>query len=464
MPLVPIRASPRPDPSPPPPRPPNDFRPIPPSPCASPILGPLRCPIASRVPFSSATPKTSLFPLPPPSALSRPISAISAGSSILRWARASRRGAVLPPASPSCPWWRATALPGSRLAWFCTFFASSTGALSGFGGEARTTSGRGLINSGSPALTFGGGTAALQNFIPVTIRIAAMLATRTPFQSVCSPPTRAAPRTRRMRSARLPLDSTATDLCGSGTMSPCASAWLRPRTRSSGPPSTFPSSSRRSSSGSWRGLRGRRLERHRCEVVVQALICRGLDLCQELLANYLQRRRGLVGTLDERFLLTVDELQSRPRLLRAERLQRARLQLHHDAQLADRDQVAVAQGRGNDWLAVQVQRRGGGGAKDGTHRSGLDDRVRRRDARRLQHQVGGFAPQADPLRAESSRALELSAVVHFEDDRAHRVSAKVINSPAGARPARGPRTSGEREACSAARPSSAPGPARRRVW
>src|SRR5437763_487353 len=113
----------------------------------------------------------------------------------------------------------------------------------------RTTSCRGLISSGSPALTFGGGTPALQNFMPVTIRIAAMLATSTPFQSVCSPPTRATPLTRRMRSARLPLERTAIERCGSGTTRPCASAWLRPRTSSSGPPRTRPSSSSTSCSG-----------------------------------------------------------------------------------------------------------------------------------------------------------------------------------------------------------------------
>ena len=221
---------------------------MPPSPCASPAFGPVRWPIASRVPFSSATPNTSLFPFPPPSALSSPVCAISARSSIFRSARASRRGAVLLPAAPSCPMCRATALPGSRRAWL-TFCASRTGASLGFGGAARTTSGRGLISSGSPALTFGGGTPALQNFMPVTIRIAAMLATSTPFQSVCSPPTRAAPLTRRMRSARLPLERTAIERCGSGTTRPCASAWLRPRTSSSGPPRTRPSSSSTSCSG-----------------------------------------------------------------------------------------------------------------------------------------------------------------------------------------------------------------------
>ena len=88
------------------------------------------------------------------------------------------------------------------------------------GGAARTTSGRGLISSASPLATFGGGTAALQNFMPVIMRMAAMLATSTPFQSVCSPPTRAAPLTRRTRSDMLPLERTATARCGSGTTSP----------------------------------------------------------------------------------------------------------------------------------------------------------------------------------------------------------------------------------------------------
>src|SRR6267378_3963825 len=136
-----------------------------------------------------------------------------------------------------------------RLAAGFTFCASSTRVSSRLGGAARTTSGRGLISSGSPAAIFGGGTTALQNFIPVIMRIAAMLATSTPFQSVCSPPTRAAPGTLRIRRARLPLESTATDRCGSGTTRPCASAWLRPRTSSSGPPRTRPSSSRRSCRG-----------------------------------------------------------------------------------------------------------------------------------------------------------------------------------------------------------------------
>src|SRR4051794_9050231 len=111
-----MRARPRPEPSPPPPRPPSDLRPMPPSPRASATRGPVRWPIASRVPFSSATPKTSLLPVPPPSALSRPVCAISVRSSILRSARMFLRGAVLLPASPSWPMWRATALPGSRAA------------------------------------------------------------------------------------------------------------------------------------------------------------------------------------------------------------------------------------------------------------------------------------------------------------------------------------------------------------
>ena len=207
----------------------------------------MRWPIASRVPFSSATPKTSFAPLPPPRAFKRPVCATSALSSILRSARASRRGAVREPAWPSRPMWRATALPGSLRAWFCCL-CGSVGALFGFGTAARTISGRGLISSASPALVIGG-TVELQNFIPNIMRIAATDATSTPFQSACSPPTRATPRTRRMRSERLPLVRTATARCGSGTTSPCASAWLRPRTRSSGPPTTWPSSSRKSCSG-----------------------------------------------------------------------------------------------------------------------------------------------------------------------------------------------------------------------
>ena len=76
-----------------------------------------------------------------------------------------------------------------------------------------------------------------------------MLAMSTPFQSVCSPPTRGAPPVRRTRSERLPLRRMATAFCGRGTTRPCASAWLRPRTRSSGPPRTRPFSSRKSWSG-----------------------------------------------------------------------------------------------------------------------------------------------------------------------------------------------------------------------
>src|SRR5205823_4944856 len=85
-----------------------------------------------------------------------------ARSSILRSARALRRGAVRLPASPSRPLWRATAMPGSWRACGCGF-TSVGGASCCLGAAARTTIGRGRMNSASPEAR-AGGTAAHQQF------------------------------------------------------------------------------------------------------------------------------------------------------------------------------------------------------------------------------------------------------------------------------------------------------------
>src|SRR3954470_4611601 len=135
-------------------------------------------------------------------------------------------------------------------------------------------------------------------------------------------------------------------------------------------------------------------------------------------------------------LLALDELQPWARLLRSGRAILPDLQLDHDAQIADRDQVAVPERRGEHRLSVQVERRRGGGAEHGAERAGLDHRVRRRDRRRFEEQVRTGAAQPNPLGAERARGLQLATVVHLEDDRDHRVSGSAQRPESGAASAR----------------------------
>ena len=151
--------------------------------------------VAHRVPapLSRATPNTLLCPVPPPSALSRPVCGDqrlvigpALGARVAARSGACCRPCLRGPCAVPRPF------PDRAAPWL-TFAAPPPSVWSGLGVAARTISGRGLIMLGSPRHLRPAAQCRSRTSVRRSSAAAATLATSTPFQSVCSPPTRATP-------------------------------------------------------------------------------------------------------------------------------------------------------------------------------------------------------------------------------------------------------------------------------
>ena len=132
------------------------------------------------------------------------------------------------------------------------------------------------------------------------------------------------------------------------------------------------------------------------------------------LAHDRKRRSAQVIHFAVRLLFALDETEARAPLGLLS--WGARAELDHDPQIADGDEVAVSQRRGDDRLPVEVDRRGARGPEHRSGRARVDHCVGGKDPWTFEHEVAGSAPEPDLLGAEDARRFQLPALVDLEMD------------------------------------------------